>query len=136
MVNDLPVMARHRLPSVSRRLLEVRIKKDEHKHLRKAEPANVVLPRTKEWADALPPQVRPNALMNRYARIANLLAASWGYPRLSDTYMESLLIDNRGGRRGFPPEILAELRALGLFRLRSRVGRFHKGSNKPASALG
>jgi hypothetical protein len=60
----------------------------------------------------LPPDVRPTALLRLHARIANLIAATWGDPKAFGTYMESLLRDTRGNRQGFPPEIVAELVAL------------------------
>jgi hypothetical protein len=80
--------------------------------LRKGEPANVLLPRTLTWAARLAPGIQPHALMRRFARIANSLAADWEHPATTYAYLNSLLIDKRPGRKGFPAEIVAELLAL------------------------
>jgi hypothetical protein len=90
---------------------------DEYQHLRKATPVNTLLPRTARWIESLPPRVRPVVLVRQFARIANLIAATWGNVEHFENYMESLLTDKRGNRRGFPPEVLAELSALEVYRL-------------------
>jgi hypothetical protein len=82
-------------------------------------PLNVILPSTLLWAGDLPKQVRPMALMRRFPRIANLLAANWKDPTAFYKYIGNLLIDRRGGRQGFPPEIKEELvRLRTAYRLR------------------
>jgi hypothetical protein len=85
---------------------------EEHKESRRAAPANLLLRRTLVWLASLPPDILPTALVRRFPRIANLIAATWRDPKSFDAYMESLLTDNRGTRRGFPPDVLAELEAL------------------------
>jgi len=85
---------------------------EEHTHLRKVTPANTALRRTLTWVAGLPSDVQPTALLGHFARIANLLAASWGDRKTFDACMESLLTDRRGKRKGFPPEVLTELMAL------------------------
>jgi hypothetical protein len=82
---------------------------EEHAYLRTAAPANKPLRRTMTWLATLPPGVQPTALLRHFARIANLISATWGKPKVFDTYMESLLNDKRGNRRGFPPEVLSDL---------------------------
>jgi len=57
------------------------------------------------------------ALMRQFARVANLIAATWGHLEHFETYMESLLNDKRGNRKGFPPDVMAELVALEVYRL-------------------
>ncbi|HKE40146.1 MAG TPA: hypothetical protein VKG21_09935 [Casimicrobiaceae bacterium] len=57
------------------------------------------------------------ALMRQFARVANLIAATWGDLEAFETYMESLLTDKRGNRKGFPPDVVAELSALEIHRL-------------------
>jgi len=96
---------------------QIRVGVDEHQHLRKATPANTPLPRTLRWIESLPRRVRPTALLRQFARIANLIAATWANLEYFETYMESLLTDKRGNRKGFPPEVLAELDALHIYRL-------------------
>ena len=82
------------------------------KHLRKNQPANIPLPRTKAWFESLPPNVHPSALLRQFPRIANLIAAVWANSEFFHTYMESLLNDRRGNRRGFPPDVLDDLVSL------------------------
>ena len=84
----------------------------DYTHLRQEASANTPLPGTLQWAASLPPSVRPTALLRQYARIANLIAANWRSPGAFDDYMESLVTDKRGKRRGFPPDIMMELLAL------------------------
>jgi len=87
-----------------------------YEHLRKNQPANIPLPRTKTWFENLPPRVRPSALMRQFPRIANQIAAAWDDLVQFDTYMDSLLTDKRGGRNGFPSDVIAELGALDNYR--------------------
>lgn len=87
-----------------------------HEHLRKGAPANIPLPRTLKWVDELPPRVKPVALMRHFPRIANMIAAAWDDLVQFETYMDSLLTDKRGGRKGFPTDVIAELGALDIYR--------------------
>ena len=64
---------------------------------------------TRAWLDTLPMSVRPTALAANYPRIANRLALLWKQPRQCDVYFESLLVDERGGRQGFPQSVALEL---------------------------
>ena len=89
---------------------------EAYKHLRKNQPANVPLPRTKLWFEELPLTVRPSALMRQFPRIANVIAAAWDDLVQFETYMDSLLTDKRGGRKGFPTGVIAELGALDIYR--------------------
>jgi len=95
---------------------------DEHKHLRKTTPANTPLRRTLEWVESLPPRVRPMNLLRQFARIANLIAATWADLEAFETYMESLQTDKRGNRKGFPLDVRAELDALHVYRLAIQKG--------------
>lgn len=76
---------------------------------RKAQPINVLLPTTMRWLEALPEVIRPTALAQKFPRIANRLAAAWPNPHESATCLHSLLVDERGGRRGFPGDVVADL---------------------------
>lgn len=82
---------------------------DQYQNLRKTTPINRPLLRTTMWFASLPEDVRPHALLRRYARIANLIAAAWADAKCFRAYMESLFTDDRGNRRGFPPDVLADL---------------------------
>jgi tankyrase len=60
----------------------------------------------------LSPELGTLALCASYPRIANELSAMWDDPFAAHAYFAMLLLDGRGGRRGFPEEVLAELLAL------------------------
>jgi hypothetical protein len=51
-------------------------------------------------------------LATQFPHVLNRLGAAWGEPASVSEVMQDLLVDRRGGRRGFPPEALAELQAL------------------------
>ena len=44
--------------------------------------------------------------------IVNRIADLWSHCEYTRQYLQSLLVDRRQGRRGFPPEVKAELIAL------------------------
>jgi hypothetical protein len=79
---------------------------------RKARPADTLFPATLRWIDALPEEVRPHALSRAFPRIANMLARLWPNAAAFSDYMNDLLVDRRGGRKGFPLQILADLNRL------------------------
>jgi hypothetical protein len=70
------------------------------------------------WASSLADDERPAALLHKYPRIANRLALCWNDPALRDRVLDDLLVDRRGGRRGFPPDVQAD-----LLRLRASQAR-------------
>ena len=82
---------------------------------RKTAPFDGLLASTLRWAEDLPPQVRPRSLMDKFPRIANLVAANWKEPVAFRNYMQSLLADQRRGRRGFSSDIKEELDTLRMF---------------------
>lgn len=69
-------------------------------------------PPTFKWLSQLPKDKRPNALPRQYPRIANRLASLWKRPIHCELYLDDLVMDLRGGRRGFPAEVAAEITAL------------------------
>ena len=81
-------------------------------HLRKAQPILKLLPRTAAWLASLPNDMRPRVLAEQYARIANNFAAVWHSPAECRAYFDDLLIDRRGGRKGFPVTVLREIQRL------------------------
>lgn len=64
------------------------------------------------WAKALPPALRPVQLCSRYPRVANRLALCWPDLGLTMRLFDDLFVDRRGDRRGFPPDVKAELMLL------------------------
>jgi hypothetical protein len=87
---------------------------DRYLKMRRSAPAETLLPGTSAWATRLPSELKPRALLDRYPRVANLVAATWADARAFETYIESLLTDKRGNRRGFPVEVQRELASLAL----------------------
>jgi hypothetical protein len=73
------------------------------------QPLNLQLPNTARWATELPEEVQPLRLLQQFPRIANNLARLWQDDLESRMYLDELLIDHRGGRRGFPPDVHLEL---------------------------
>ncbi len=61
----------------------------------------------------LSPAQEANLLIigEKFPRIADMIRASWGSEEGKD-YLESLLIDNRGGRAGFPFDVISALMEL------------------------
>jgi len=96
---------------------------EKYKHLRNAAPAGKPLPRTLKWVATLPPNVQPTALLRQYARIANVIAATWQHPTSLRSYLDCLFSDNRGNRQGFPPDVLNELIALKRYHDSLKSGR-------------
>ena len=56
--------------------------------------------------------LRPTATARQYPRIVNRIADLWGHCEYTRLNFQSLLIDRRKGREGFPPEVRKELEAL------------------------
>lgn len=79
---------------------------------RRSQPADILLPMTRRWIESLPHPSRPDALAGAYPRIANRIAAAWRDPVECRAVFDDLLIDRRGGRRGFPAPVLGDLLAL------------------------
>ena len=86
----------------------------------KADPASQRAPQRPErvqdetlrWLASLPEHVRPAELTRRYPRIANKIAALWKQVARCEEYLDQLVVDRRGGRKGFPMAIAQELTVL------------------------
>ena len=76
---------------------------------RKAQPANIVLPATTRWANALPRGLDPQALLRQFPRIANRIANAWDDASAMRLIFDDLLVSRRPKRTGFPPEVANEL---------------------------
>jgi hypothetical protein len=87
----------------------------ELRNRRRLQPLNQLLPATAKWAAGLPAGVQPSALLQRLPRIANAIARLWRDTIALRQYLDELLVDRRGGRRGLPPEIHNELLTLRQF---------------------
>ena len=82
---------------------------------RKAQPVEVLLPATRRWLDSLPKDARPRALAEQFPRLANLIAVNWNSPNDCTAFISSLLLDQRGGRRGFPGDVLQDIQNLRVY---------------------
>jgi hypothetical protein len=82
-------------------------------HGANAQPMQEIKPETMQWVVRLPVDLRPTALRD-FPHVLNKLAELWSDDEACGTYLESLLLDDRGGRQGFPPAALSELIALNL----------------------
>ena len=82
--------------------------------------AERLLDATIRWMAGLPDPVRPTLLARQYPRIANSVAELWPRVARCEAYLDSLIVDERGGRKGFPVDI-----ALELTRLRSHYAELH-----------
>jgi hypothetical protein len=48
----------------------------------------------------------------RYPRVLNRIATAWSRPAELERALNDLLLDARGNRQGFPPEVVTELASL------------------------
>jgi hypothetical protein len=76
---------------------------------------------TIDWARSIPSNIRPRALVMKFPRIANILAAAWTDPLRFDKALSEFMVDNRGRRQGFPLDVLQD-----LANLRAYFDRQHK----------
>ena len=75
-------------------------------------PKEPLLDVTRMWLASLPQDVRPMELARQFPRIANRLRHLWKRVARCEEYLDALLVDRRGTRKGFPPKIAQELEAL------------------------
>jgi hypothetical protein len=64
------------------------------------------------WMAELPESIRPRQLALRYARLANRLCKAWQEPVKCERLLDDLMMDRRGGRKGFPLQVANELATL------------------------
>jgi hypothetical protein len=64
------------------------------------------------WMAALPEAAQPRQLALRYARLANRLCKVWNEPLRCERLLDDLMMDRRGGRKGFPLNVANELATL------------------------
>lgn len=78
----------------------------------------------------VPAERTVSAIESRFPHIARELCALWQTDQI-ELYLDSLLIDDRGGRIGFPPDVLDELMFLSgmrwhLYHENARVADYQK----------
>lgn len=128
--NDVHHVAEHTLgpARVKRNSAETAPARDWTGH-RKASPAAVPLKTTTAWMQNLPPQVQPHAIYNRMPRIANVLAALWARPDATKAFLGSLLVDRRGGRKGFAEDIRNDVNKLQAYYVTLHPDRWVTGDS-------
>lgn len=65
-----------------------------------------------DWVVSLPANLRPHTACEQFPRVVNVVAASWTDLPFSLQVIDHMINDYRGGRRGFPASVQAELQAL------------------------
>lgn len=98
-----------RVGAAGRRTIEATPRPPPAPRLPSAAPEEPLSTAARAWLRNLPGRVRPLQLCAAFPRIANRLASCWEDAALSDTLFNGLLLDDRGGRKGFPRGIAAEL---------------------------
>lgn len=66
--------------------------------------------------ESLPPHLRLVTLRGQYPRLLNRVAGAWQDSASFEETIDSLIIDRRGGRQGFPFDVLLELTELREYR--------------------
>ena len=79
---------------------------------RAASPTEPLSDEAAAWIAELPASVQPRQLALRYARLANRLAKAWKEPHKCERLLDDLMMDRRGGRKGFPLQVANELATL------------------------
>ena len=110
---------------VQRELENQRKQVDDRAHAVQRAPQSdaVLLDATTLWMAGLPPAVRPIVMARTFPRIANSIAELWRRVARCEEYFDTLVVDMRGDRTGFPPEVAQELTALRIHfnELHSRI---------------
>ena len=75
-------------------------------------PSSQIEPAAARLLESLPPTLRLVALRGQFPRVLNRIAHAWHDPRNFAPLVESLLIDERGHRQGFPFEVINEITEL------------------------
>jgi len=69
----------------------------------------------KAWLDQLPEHVRPYRLVDGYPRLGLKMAELWSSPDKFHKYILELVLDQRGGRQGFPADVASDLMRLSSY---------------------
>lgn len=88
----------------------------DYRWMRGKQPVESLTAESLKWVEQLPEDIRPRNTAAKYARIVNRLAETSSSPLKLNHLISTYLIDNRGGRKGFPPDVRDE-----LFKLQAHV---------------
>ncbi|MFN7644748.1 MAG: hypothetical protein ACK5PW_16960 [Burkholderiales bacterium] len=70
-------------------------------------------------------------LARRFPHVLNQISAVWGDLPVAAELIDDLLVDRRGGRRGFPADVLAELLTIRRIAVKRMVGQRRKPPKAP-----
>ena len=82
-----------------------------NRRVARPEDVNLLGP-TVEWLNTLPTGARPRQLQLGFAFVTNRICAAWHDQEALKRLFFKLLHDHRGNRKGFPPMVREELKAL------------------------
>ena len=73
-------------------------------------------------------QFYPTVLETKFARVFNKIISMWGNPEL-DAYLDGLMVDKRGGRKGFPMDAMNDILLLSRLHMQvlAKLGAQGKG---------
>lgn len=77
-----------------------------------------------QWLHEMPRHERPIQLALQFPRIVNKLADIWPDNMATTAYLQELLVDLRGNRRGFPAPVIGDLMRLRAYQA-SQDGSAH-----------
>jgi hypothetical protein len=109
-LNDEVASTRPRMPAVG--FMAPSVATQDWSSVRKAMPADFLLPSSARWFQALPSDRKPRALASANPRIVNQIAAQWHEAHGPSRLFEELLHDRRGGRAGFSAAVRDDLNRL------------------------
>ncbi len=82
---------------------------NDYRWMRGKQPAESLSADALKWMAQLPEEIQPRKTAEKYARVVNRLAETAAVPIKLNHLLLTYLIDNRGGRKGFPPDVRTEL---------------------------
>ncbi len=85
----------------------------------------VMLSATHLWLRRVPPRIHPRHLCRYHPHLANRLAQCWGDRNRVGQFMDDLLVDRRGGRKGLSARVKTELLCLERFHSQHTSFRRH-----------
>lgn len=65
-----------------------------------------------QWYANLPEKIKPTALRCKFPHIVEQIQRAWESPRQLDRLFNGMMVDDRGGRQGFPFAAILEMHAL------------------------
>lgn len=96
----------------------------------------VLLSATHLWLRRVPPRIHPRHLCRYHPHLANRLAECWGDGERVRHFIDDVLIDHRGGRRGLSDRVKSELQCIERFHALHAAFRRHASARVGGVAPG